>query len=476
VRYFYCALLLLTVVLSGCAQAPEGAVEEFANTYIDKFRDDNLVGMSNMFHAAVWLNYPRYEAAHRNILKRLGRLKGVGRARILSRNFNLSGNTYDIVFDVGFEKQKAIYGIQVLARNKELYIMKWYVDAGINEEPVHAEDNSSQPPATQDPPYMELIFPMSQLACSHAPSIVELADGRLFATWYAQSPWGSDTAIWGSTKLPGDNRWTAPRIVHDTPGLPDHNPILFIDGDKNLRMCWTVERNLSKMWLFWVLESNQSKLRDIKMRVKVSKDLAKTWEKAEDLDIPPGFMSRTKPLQLSDGRFILPVYSDWNTSSAIVTSVDGGRTWERPSYILFLLGIQPTVIQRSDGSLFALMRSGAWPRRSWQAESFDLGRSWVNHRLSGVKNPGSSLEMVKLADGNVALAFNNSKKERSDFSVALSEDGGKTWPYVKVIEAKRGYFYPSIIQDRRGLIHVVFSYNDQSDIAHFVADEDWLKG
>lgn len=143
---------------------------------------------------------------------------------------------------------------------------------------------------------------------------------------------------------------------------------------------------------------------------------------------------------------------------------------------MVILGIQPTVIQRSDLSLFALMRSGAWPRRSWQAVSVDLGHSWKNHRISGIKNPGSSLEMVKLHSGHVALIFNNSKTERSNLSLALSCDDGKTWPYIRIIEDKPGHCYPSIIQDRFGLIHVIYSYNEQNSIAHFVTDEQWIKG
>ena len=162
-------------------------------------------------------------------------------------------------------------------------------------------------------------------------------------------------------------------------------------------------------------------------------------------------------------------------SSALVTSMDGGLTWNQPKYILYFLGIQPTVIQRSDLSLFALMRSGTWPHRSWQAVSANLGRSWKDQKISGIDNPGSSLEMVKLHSGNVALIFNNSKTKRSDLSLALSCDDGKTWPYIKVIEDKPGYCYPSIIQDKLGLIHVVYSYNEQNSIAHFVTDEQWIK-
>jgi predicted neuraminidase len=85
--------------------------------------------------------------------------------------------------------------------------------------------------------------------------------------------------------------------------------------------------------------------------------------------------------------------------------------------------------------------------------------------------------MVKLKNGNVVMVFNNSKTSRSSLSLALSLDEGKTWPYVRDIEntPKRVYGYPSVLEDARGLIHVVYSYNNRDSIAHFVTDEKWIK-
>ncbi len=214
------------------------------------------------------------------------------------------------------------------------------------------------------------------------------------------------------------------------------------------------------------------------LRIRASKDFGHTWDKARDVGELAGFLPRNHPIRLHDGRIILPLYTDWNTSSAIITSKDGGLTWERPRYMLFLFGIQPTIIQCSDLSLFALMRSGMWPRLSWQAVSKDLGHSWKSRKFSNVKNPGSSLEMVKLRNGHVVLVFNDSKTDRSSLSLALSYDEGKTWTHSRVFEYKSGRVncYPSIMQDRYGLIHVVYSYDGRKSIGHFVTDEQWIEG
>jgi len=314
-------------------------------------------------------------------------------------------------------------------------------------------------------PYKELIFIPGTLPSSHAPSIVSLPDGELFTVWYAATSSSSHAAIWGSRRLPGAKEWTTPYIIQETPGFSNKNPVLYLNRDKKLFLFWVEE----KRWFKWPVDT---------LRMKVSKDLGRTWTEVRNFGVPAGFLVRTHPITLHDGRIVLPLYADSSTSSAISISADGGSTWTSPKYILFFFGIQPTIIQRSDLSLFALTRTGMWPRRSWQSESYNLGRSWGRQRVSTVKNPGCSLEMIKLKSGNVALVFNDSRTSREGLSIALSHDEGKTWPHVRVIEFEAGSIniYPSIIQDSRGLIHVVYAYDCRTSIAHFVTDEKWIEG
>jgi predicted neuraminidase len=213
------------------------------------------------------------------------------------------------------------------------------------------------------------------------------------------------------------------------------------------------------------------------MKVRVSDDLGNTWGEANDIGTPVGYLSRTHPIKLHNEWLVLPIYMDWSASSAITISKDGGLTWGKPKWIMPFLGIEPTVIQRSDLSLFALMRSGTPPRRSWQVASKDLGRNWGDYNISEIDNPGSALEMIKLSNGHIVLAFNNSKKKRYNLSLALSYDGGKTWPHIRAIEDRDDHVnaYPSIIQDRYGLIHVVYAYDNHQNVAHFVTDERWIE-
>lgn len=314
-------------------------------------------------------------------------------------------------------------------------------------------------------PYRELIFQPGEFPSSHAPSIIELPNGDLFAVWYAVTPWSNDAAIWGSRKPAGADKWAAPYIVNCIFGYSDKNPVLYLTEDK-------------KLLLFWAEEMRFQKLVKDTIRMKTSDDFGHKWDKARNVGKLSWFLPRNRPIRLQNGDIVLPIYTDLSTSSAVAISKDKGLTWEGPRYMFFLFGIQPTIIERSDSSLFALMRTGMWPRKSWEAVSKDSGNSWKDQKLSDVKNPGCSLEMLKLNNGHVVLAFNDSKKKRSSLSLALSYDEGRSWVHSSVIEYIPGStnIYPSIMQDKNGLIHVVYAYDGRASIAHFVTNEQWIAG
>jgi predicted neuraminidase len=293
-----------------------------------------------------------------------------------------------------------------------------------------------------------------------------LPDGELFAVWYAFQDEGSpNTVIWGSRRPVGSDRWTAPSIIQRDPGYTDKNPVLYLGSDK-------------KLFLFWAIEKRWLKLVKDAVRMKRSDDSGRTWGEARNVSGLTWFLPRTHPIRLHNGDIILPVYTDLTTSSAVAISKDGGLTWKGPEYILFFLGIQPTIIERSDLSLFTLMRCGMTPRLAWQAVSNDSGKSWRGREYSDVDNPGTSLEMIKLNNGHVVLAFNDSKESLKRMLLALSYDEGRTWPYKRAVEFETEFpnTYPSLAQDRYGLIHLLYSYNGRENIAHFVTDEEWIKG
>src|SRR5262245_58922983 len=69
-----------------------------------------------------------------------------------------------------------------------------------------------------------------------------------------------------------------------------------------------------------------------------------------------GWQPRCKPTVLKDGRVLLPLYSDTYSAGLMAISDDGGKTWSASKPIAAFGGIQPSVLEKADGSLVAYMR------------------------------------------------------------------------------------------------------------------------
>ncbi len=83
------------------------------------------------------------------------------------------------------------------------------------------------------------IFPPVQEHV-HGSTIVELPNGDLLAAWFQGSGerWADDVRIMGARLTKGEERWSKPFLMADTPGFPDINPILFMDAQKRLWLMW----------------------------------------------------------------------------------------------------------------------------------------------------------------------------------------------------------------------------------------------
>ncbi len=203
-----------------------------------------------------------------------------------------------------------------------------------------------------------------------------------------------------------------------------------------------------------------------------------------------GWQSKNKPLQLGN-KIILPFYSDGLEMSIMAITEDFGKTWSFSEPLVGVANIQPTMALKTDGTVVAYMRdNGPPPQRHYVSESKDEGHTWSDVVDSEIVNPGSGSDIVTLANGHWAFAYNDVEDGRYSLVVSLSEDEGKTWKYSRHIELdlnknpdKRDKFsYPSIIQGEDGMIHVVYSchkYNtlpyDDDTIKYARFSEEWIK-
>ncbi len=350
--------------------------------------------------------------------------------------------------------------------------------------------------------HSELIFPLNGWH-NHASSIVECPNGDLLVCWFSGSGerTADDVQILGARRRWGARRWSEPFQMADTPDYPDCNPCLFLDSRQRLWLVWITvlnhrwegsllkyristdyQRTLAPRWGVgdvihispderfverveaWCkrLEGQASAL-PAELRLRLNVYLETVRQRAGDLlSRRLGWMTRVHPLILGE-RILLPLYSDGFSFSLIAISEDNGATWKPSLPILGPGAVQPSLVQRRDGTLVAYMRdNGPPPNRVWVAYSTDGGYTWSEATKTDLPNPGSSVEVLALRTGEWVLVGNDTEQGRHSLALWVSTDEGRHWELKRHLERdepnRARYSYPSIIQARDGTVHVTYSY------------------
>lgn len=215
-------------------------------------------------------------------------------------------------------------------------------------------------------------------------------------------------------------------------------------------------------------------------------DQERTAELGYPLTRRIGWQTKNKAV-FAGRRMIVPLYSDGFDCSLFALSDDGGATWQYSNPVLGGAGIQPTIVMKKDSTLVAYLRdNGPPPQRMQRTESSDRGLTWSIAKDDVLPNPGAGFDAVTLEDGTWLMAFNNTEKGRHNLTVALSDDEGATWKWMKSIEhdtraaQATSSHYPSVLLGADGRIHVIYSYhrNDVKPgktIKHVSFSRDWIK-
>jgi predicted neuraminidase len=192
-----------------------------------------------------------------------------------------------------------------------------------------------------------------------------------------------------------------------------------------------------------------------------------------------GWQPRCKPTLLKSGRILLPLYSDTYSAGLMAISDDGGKTWTASTPLAGFGSIQPSVLEKADGTLVAYMRENGVFKKVRVAESKDRGETWGTVGVTTLPNPGSGLDAVKLANGNFLLVYNDATRGRNSLAVSVSDDEGATWKWTRHLEKQESgsYHYPAAIQAKDGSIHAVYSFfvTGGKSMKHARFTEAWVK-
>jgi predicted neuraminidase len=362
----------------------------------------------------------------------------------------------------------------------------------------------------------ELIFPLEKIH-NHSSSIVELPNGDLLVCWFHGSGerTADDVVINAARFIQKTGKWSTPFIIADTPGFPDTNPTMFIDSKQRLFLLWPTiiahqwETALMKYKIStdyqqesgppkWEHQDNillipkniSAKTREVFGKIAETNTpegarAKKLIEHADDMYFSRmGWFTRTHPQELPSGRILVPMYSDGYSFGIMAISDDGGYTWNASEPIVGVGGIQPSVVRKNDGTLVAYLRdNGPPPKRAQFSYSKDDGVSWVPAADTEILNPGTSLEVIRLRNGDWIMAYNDLEDKRYSLVAAISDDEGKTWKWRRHLDGdptkpvSNEYHYPSVIQAKDGTIHITYSYfvAEGKSIKHVQLSEDWVK-
>lgn len=313
----------------------------------------------------------------------------------------------------------------------------------------------------------EFIFERASFPESHSATISETPDG-LIASWFGGTKEGNkDVCIWTSHYRNGE--WTEPAkvadgVLNDSTRYACYNPVLYYAPNGELLLFYKIGPNVAG-WTGWM---------------KRSKDNGKTWSEREAL--PEGFLGpiKNKP-EMINGVLLCPGSTEKNGWKAhIEFTPDFGRTWTKSGPIndgQTIQAIQPSILKHADGRLQILCRSRNMTiNESW---SSDGGKTWSMMQASALPNNNSGTDAVTLQDGRHILVYNHllpdstwvkGKGPRTPLNLSVSKDG-KTWYASLVLEDSpiSQYSYPSVIQTRDGLVHIVYTWRREK-IKHVVVD------
>jgi len=290
----------------------------------------------------------------------------------------------------------------------------------------------------------------------HASTLVRLDDGQFLIAWFGGTEEKNpDVGIWLSKGRPG--HWSEPVEVAKIREDAHWNPVLQKTDDGKVILYFKVGKEIAQ-WETWV---------------KTSSDNGATWSEAYELvkgDKGGRGPVKDKLIVLSNGDWLAGASNEVNRWEVFVDrSTDKGKTWTASPYLKIdtteIKGkgaIQPTLWESEPGQVHMLVRTtGGVIGRS---DSKDNGKTWSTIKKTALPNPNSGIDLARLTDGTLVLAYNpddHNWGSRSPLSLILSYDEGQNWTdKIDIATGKKEdeYSYPAVISWGDS-VAVTYTYN-----------------
>jgi predicted neuraminidase len=295
------------------------------------------------------------------------------------------------------------------------------------------------------------------------------------------------------SRLPkGSHQWGKTVEIDHQEGKSFQNPVAF-------------QAPGGRLWLLHTSQPAGQGQINAEVLYLTSDDAGQTWTAPQPLFTQPGSFIRHPPILIGKKVWLLPMYytpsrniTDGAEShySAVKLTSDGGKSWKECKIPQSNGLVQQSVVRLATGHFLGFFRS-RYADFIYQSTS-DNGCDWTVPTPTHLPNNNSSIQLAMLRDGSLVIAFDNNSSgvtrdktgvsARKPLSIALSQDGGETWPWVRDIETgnpagqqkkvqdwtHEEYSYPSLLQDANGKINVAYTYSREAiKVVRF--DEEWIK-
>jgi predicted neuraminidase len=379
-----------------------------------------------------------------------------------------------------------------------------------------APDAASLRPRADDPARLEAYLP-TPVVQNHAAQITVLENGDLGCVWFGGTQEGiPDISVYFSRLAQGSDTWSAPVKLSDDATRSEQNPLLFRTPAGELWLLHTAQ-----------LGGNQD---TALVRRRISRDDGQSWSPAETMIAPTdgyGVFVRHPPVVTKQGFWLLPIFrcvtpaqGKWvgdHDTSAVYISSDAGQSWN-PVEVPDSTGmVHMSIVPRGEG--FAAFFRSRWADFIYESHSAD-GRAWSAPVPTTLPNNNSSIHALTLADGRLAMVFNDSSAKdatgrrlglyddigeeedapappaegrtafwgapRAPMTLAISADEGRTWVKRELDvgdgfcmtnnskdKLNREYSYPSITQTSDGMLHIAYTYFRRA-IKYVRVNPDWV--
>lgn len=308
----------------------------------------------------------------------------------------------------------------------------------------------------------EFLNPGQHLNFVHVASVMELKDHTLAGLWYGgHYEYNHENTIYLAKQR--DGVWQEPRPIMtpkqaqsdlERPFRCLGNPLILSNPDGSLRL------------LFVTIA--MGKWSGSQLNSCFSKDGGISWSRAQRMTLSPFFnfseLVRNRPVPMIGGGWCVPIYQEFLgkfPELLWLKEQNDNFVYQKTRIAGGCATLQPSLIPLDAKRAIVMLRDYTSEKRIFITRTEDCGHTWSHPEPTKLPNPDAGISGLRLSDGRLLVAYNDSTEKRDTLSLAISNDEGHSWKQIANLENDpfKSFSYPYLLQSSDGLVHLVYTWN-----------------